>query len=130
MTGTRRVCVSVEPEGGAHGDNAVGAHYTSALYVSDDGHACAEIDYYVERRDGDESSHPYDVVEMATIGEAVYEDGNVRPSDQAEIQYDYPDPYGYETVEKAQEVADRLGQRDLSFALYLRKVDNDSTTVA
>lgn len=131
-TGTRRVCVSEEIEGGAHGDYAVGDHYVTALYVSDDGHMCAEIDYYVEQAardipDFDDEGHPFAVVERATIGGVVEEDGYIRPDDSADITYEYPFPVDFRTIEEAQAAADEFGSRDQSFALNLRRKDNERT---
>lgn len=125
-TGTRRITVGSFPEGGVHGDYTAGDHYVSALYVSDDGHGCAEIDVYVEHagrdiEDFEDDGYPFAVVEMATIGEAVYEDGNVRPDDSADISYEYPFPVDFRTLDEAQAAADRHGNIDQSYALYLRK---------
>jgi hypothetical protein len=116
-TGTRRLDLWRESTaGGQWGDQAVGYGY-SARYVSDDGHGCAEVGIYpVLYEDGS-----YGVDEQTTIGRAVTENGVVRPDDQAEISYEGGSALAFTTLEDAQREADRLGQQDQSFAIYLRE---------
>lgn len=118
QTGTRRLDLWVESAGdGTYGDQARGTAY-SARYLSDrDGDGgCAEIGVYpIECEDGS-----FGVEEMATIGPAVLENDTWRPSDQAEITYDWADARAFETLKDAQAACDRAGKADYSFALYLR----------
>lgn len=116
QTGTRRLDLWRESSGGGtYGDQARGNAY-SARHLSDDEHGCAEIGVYpIECDDGG-----YGVEEMTTIGSAVLEDGIWRPDDSADISYDWADVRVYETLEQAQHAADRLGQVDYSYCLYLR----------
>jgi hypothetical protein len=97
---------------------AAGGYGYSARYISDDGFGCAEVGIYpVLYPDGS-----YGVDEQATIGRLVCEkDGVVRPDDQAEISYEGGSALAFASLEDAQREADRLGQQDQSFAIYLRK---------
>ncbi len=124
-TGTRRIDLWREStSGGQWGDMARGYGY-SARYLSDDEHGCAEIGVYpVEYEDGS-----FGVDEMSTYGRAILEDGIWRPDDDAEISYEGGSALAFDTLEAAQKEADRLGQIDQSYALYLRKRgDTCSTT--
>lgn len=119
ITGTRRLDLWRESaSGGMWGDNARGDGYT-ARYVSDDGAGCADVAVYpVEYEDGS-----FGVDEQSTIGRAVSEDddsGHVRPSDDADIEYDYGSALAFDTLEAAQREAERLGRIDQSYAIYLR----------
>jgi hypothetical protein len=118
-TGTRRLDLWRENCGtsGAYGDMARGDAYT-ARYLSDhaDAGLCAEIAVFpVEYEDG-----TYGVEECATIGRAMLEDGVWRPDDSADTTYESPDVRVFSTLESAQLAAADFGQRDYSFALYLR----------
>jgi hypothetical protein len=119
-TGTRRLGLWRESTaGGQWGDLAIaaGGYGYSARYVSDDGHGCAEVGIYpVLYPDGS-----YGVDEQTIIGRAVTEDGVVRPDDQAEISYEGGSALAFTPLEDAQREADRLGQQDQSFAIYLRE---------
>jgi hypothetical protein len=116
-TGTRRLDLWRESAaGGMWGDNARGDGYT-ARYVSDDGAGCADVAVYpVEYEDGS-----FGVDEQAIVGRAERDDdGHVRPSDDARIEDDYASALAFDTLERAQEEAERLGRIDQSYALYLR----------
>lgn len=119
FTGVRRICVDTVDARGYAGDDACGDAVLS-VYVSDDGidGACAEIVTYVE----DDHNGEFGVMEMVTIGRAEYEaDSDYwRADDYADIDYDYASAFAFETFEAAQAECLRLGNRDASFALYLR----------
>lgn len=117
QTGTARLSLDRESaSGGQWGDIAVG-HGWSATYVSDDGHGCAEVGIYpVAYEDG-----TYGVDECATVGRRVDEWGHPRPDDSADISYEGGSALAFATLEDAQREADRLGQIDQSFAIYLRR---------
>jgi hypothetical protein len=119
-TGTRRLNLWRESTaGGQWGDMAIaaGGYGYSARYISDDGFGCAEVSIYpVRYEDGS-----YGVDEQTVFGCAVTEDGVVRPDDNAAISYEGGSALAFASLEDAQREADRLGQQDQSFAIYLRK---------
>ena len=124
-TGSVRLYVDTVDAASYAGDNARG-EAINALYISSDGDrgACAEIlTHVVEYDDGS-----FGVDEMVTIGRAMLEDGNWRPDDSADIDYDYASALAYATLEDAQRDCDRLGARDASFALYLRAHEESEAT--
>jgi hypothetical protein len=92
----------------------------SARYLSDvdgDGY-CAEVSIYpVGARDGS-----FGVESRVTIGEATRDEPEAlwRPDDCADIEYEWASDLAYETLDSAQEAADRLGQEDWKQYLYLR----------
>jgi hypothetical protein len=116
-TGVIRWDAVEEPAtGGAYGDVAHGTAYTSR-YVWRDGQAggCAEVAYFpVFEMWG------WDVCEQTTAGPIVWEDDVPRPSDAADITYEYPHALSIDSEEEAQALAKRYGEVDLSYALNLQ----------
>jgi uncharacterized protein (DUF4213/DUF364 family) len=115
-TGTRRISLdSQSAAGGMWGDMARGRGWTG-VYVSNDGHGCAEVSIYpIECEDGS-----FGVEEQTIAGDAETVDGIVRPADSADVGYEWASVLAFDTLEDAQHEADRLGQWDYSYALYLR----------
>jgi hypothetical protein len=118
-TGVRRLNLwAYDCEGSdSYGDNARGYAYESS-YVSDDGYGAAEVAVFPTCEEWG-----WDVCEMTTAGEAVREGDVVRPSDSADVTYDYPHALVIDSLEEAQRIAERIGSTDYSYALNLRKIE-------
>lgn len=113
-TGTARLDVWAS-HGIGNPDMARGIGYSARYIGTGEGADCAQIETYViECEDGF-----YGVEECVTIGKMIVEDGEPRPSDDADIEYDWASALSYETEADAQKECDRIGMIDYSFALYL-----------
>jgi hypothetical protein len=132
-TGTKRLFLYRESaEGGTYGDDARGYALVSR-YISDDGSAgrCGELAVYPELLTptgiDDDGLETYGVTEQWICGGVeLEEDGTPRPDDQSEVVYEEIGARIYTTLADAQREADRIGRSDWSFAIYLRKRNNDT----
>ena len=120
QTGTRRLDLWCEiAEAAANGDMRAATATARAISPTTSTGAPRSASTPSSTEDGS-----FGVDEMATYGRAILEDGIWRPDDCADISYEGGSALAFDTLEDAQREADRLGQIDQSYALYLRgKVD-------